>query len=289
MSSHPALDGSVVLARLQAVRERLASAAADSHVGAALAPLSGVLGRFRRDDSSPSVRSPAVSNSQVASAVSGALTPLAPAAARSRLAGLWEGGRRSVKGSWLYRWLTAEPEPDVVVIDLRETLTVGPWLRLVQRALEWLLPAAVSSALFRTCRRGHGLALGRPVQIASLLLAGSAAVIVGIAATLATPALVAVGIVFAILALAGSRVDRSWEELRDTRAVGALAAAFEPPEPPESPERTESAPEVESASEPVPAAEGASTAASEPASELESESASGSSDPESAREPDAGR
>lgn len=39
------------------------------------------------------------------------------------------------RNSWLYRWLTAEPEPEVIVIDLRETWTVGPVIDL----LDWCL------------------------------------------------------------------------------------------------------------------------------------------------------
>jgi hypothetical protein len=35
------------------------------------------------------------------------------------------------KASWLYRWLTTEPEPEVIVIDLRETYTVGPFLAML--------------------------------------------------------------------------------------------------------------------------------------------------------------
>lgn len=35
------------------------------------------------------------------------------------------------KASRLYRWLTAEPEPDVIVIDLRETYTVGPFISVL--------------------------------------------------------------------------------------------------------------------------------------------------------------
>ncbi|MDS0221901.1 hypothetical protein NDI54_11130 [Haloarcula sp. S1AR25-5A] len=35
------------------------------------------------------------------------------------------------KASWCYRWLTAEPEPDVIVIDLRETYTVGPFIAVL--------------------------------------------------------------------------------------------------------------------------------------------------------------
>lgn len=40
----------------------------------------------------------------------------------------------------LYRWLTAEPEPDVIVIDLRETYTVGPVVALLDRLLDALAP-----------------------------------------------------------------------------------------------------------------------------------------------------
>jgi len=35
------------------------------------------------------------------------------------------------RASRLYRWLTAEPEPDVIVIDLRETYTVGPFISVL--------------------------------------------------------------------------------------------------------------------------------------------------------------
>jgi hypothetical protein len=45
-----------------------------------------------------------------------------------------------IRGSWLYGWLTAEPEPDVIVIDLRETRTVGPVIELLDRAIEWATP-----------------------------------------------------------------------------------------------------------------------------------------------------
>jgi len=45
----------------------------------------------------------------------------------TRTAGRW------LRGSWLYGWLTAEPDPEVIVIDLRETYTVGPFVRLLDR------------------------------------------------------------------------------------------------------------------------------------------------------------
>ena len=40
---------------------------------------------------------------------------------------------RWARHSFLYRWLTAEPDPEVIVIDLRETYTVGPVLAILDR------------------------------------------------------------------------------------------------------------------------------------------------------------
>lgn len=45
-----------------------------------------------------------------------------------------------VRGSWLYDWLTAEPEPEVIVIDLRETYTVGPIIAALDRVAAWVGP-----------------------------------------------------------------------------------------------------------------------------------------------------
>ncbi|MFC7026549.1 hypothetical protein ACFQH8_01515 [Halomicroarcula sp. GCM10025710] len=43
--------------------------------------------------------------------------------------------------SFLFRWLTAEPDPDVIVIDLRETVTVGPLLAVLDSVLSVLTDA----------------------------------------------------------------------------------------------------------------------------------------------------
>ncbi|MBX0297883.1 hypothetical protein [Haloarcula nitratireducens] len=40
-----------------------------------------------------------------------------------------------IRSSYLYRWLTKEPEPDVIVIDLRETYTVGPIIAVLDRVI----------------------------------------------------------------------------------------------------------------------------------------------------------
>ncbi|MDY7082243.1 MAG: hypothetical protein SXQ77_07545 [Halobacteria archaeon] len=56
----------------------------------------------------------------------------------------------TLEDSWLYGWLTAEPEPEVVVIDLRDTLSVAPFLELLDRTVSVFVPARLSSFIYRT-------------------------------------------------------------------------------------------------------------------------------------------
>jgi hypothetical protein len=163
----------------------------------------------------------------------------------SRLSG---ASRRFVRGSWLYRWLTAEPDPDVVVIDLRETLTVGPWLAALERGIRWLLPAVASSALIGLGRRCHHLAKSRPVQLASLAVGGVAAALLLATAVSGTASVIFVTslALVTLLAVVGSRIDWTWADLTQTRGFRALAAAFEPPEPPETAFESETAENAES-------------------------------------------
>jgi hypothetical protein len=51
----------------------------------------------------------------------------------SGLAGISRAIVRWTRQSYLYGWLTKEPNPDVVVIDLRETYTIGPFIALLDR------------------------------------------------------------------------------------------------------------------------------------------------------------
>jgi len=61
------------------------------------------------------------------------------------------------KGSWVYRWLTKEPDPDVIVIDLRETATVGPILTVLDRLLDRVAPYWEVATTRRLLRRGGRL------------------------------------------------------------------------------------------------------------------------------------
>lgn len=139
-----------------------------------------------------------------------------------------------IRGSWLYRWLTDEPDPDVIVIDLRETRIVGPVLRVLDWLLDNLGAGSGGSLLAGIARRGYHLAVRRPVQLLSVCVGLCALAL--LALVLATGAesmiLVVAAAVLALGAALGTRVEASWADLRETRPVELLVAAFEPPEPP---------------------------------------------------------
>ncbi|WP_121821394.1 hypothetical protein [Halostella salina] len=80
----------------------------------------------------------------------------------ARTAGRW------VRGSWLYRWLTAEPDPEVIVIDLRETYTVGPFVRLLDRIVPPIASVVRNSLTWRFVVRTVD-AVERVVERSSLL------------------------------------------------------------------------------------------------------------------------
>jgi hypothetical protein len=143
----------------------------------------------------------------------------------------WSGD--VVRDSYLVRWLTAEPEPDVVVIDLRETWTIGPVIAVI----DWLVPHGLrmwhGSTARRVLDRTATAFRNAPVRLTSVVVLGVVVARIvlslGSAGTVSLVAHLFVG----ALAIAGLRVDWTLEELKASK-VGRLAAAlFVPPKPPD--------------------------------------------------------
>lgn len=140
---------------------------------------------------------------------------------------------RYVRGSFLYRWLTKEPDPEVIVIDLRDTWTVGPILAVLERVLTALdraragsrigsLLKATTTALRATPVRNIGIvvaAVGAMVTIATLLTSG-------------TTTSVVIGLAILLVGVIATRDNRDWETLRETQAAALLRRVLEPPAPP---------------------------------------------------------
>lgn len=178
-------------------------------------------------------------NATVATWVHGAVETGRTAFGGSAFSRLLDWLGQVTRASWLYGWLTADPEPDVVVIDLRKTLTVGPVLGLLDRLLD---PAVRNwhHAESRTLLE-HLEAVGRDSPIRALSTVVLAAVVTNLALALAlsSPSSTSLGLnlIVATLALAGTRLDVSAADLAETRTYAVLVAVLEPPEPPNENDR----------------------------------------------------
>ncbi|WP_415380053.1 hypothetical protein [Halosimplex sp. TS25] len=166
------------------------------------------------------------------------LDRLRTVAASSRLADGVAWSAHAARTSWLYNWLTAEPNPDVVVIDLRETYVVGPVIRILDYMFDVLSRGwgrARSGQLLEGLQQEF---VDRPIQVVSgaalAVVAVSLAVIVAIGS--ATGQTVGFMLLPAAAALAGTRIRVSWDEVTDSHTYELLVALLEPPEPPEPPE-----------------------------------------------------
>jgi len=146
------------------------------------------------------------------------------------------GVKRAVRTSWLYRWLTAEPDPDVIVIDLRDTVIVGPLLGVLDWLTAGLLTHWNNSLLSVLAGRSVDVLGARPIQAISAVVLGAVAANLGLLIVGGRPPTGAIGVrlLAMSLALAGTRLRYSAEDLAETRIYDVLVALLEPPEPPES-------------------------------------------------------
>lgn len=142
---------------------------------------------------------------------------------------------RWIRGSWLYRWLTNEPDPNVVVIDLRETWTVGPILAILGWVFEPLERYWPRSGIGTVASRTIEQFRIAPIRLLGLVVTTAVSVSLLLTFALGILSSGSLGVQLCMLAvgLLATRIDMSWNRLRDGPLGRALQAVFEPPDPPE--------------------------------------------------------
>jgi len=154
----------------------------------------------------------------------------------SRLRELGDTITRYVRASFCYQWLTAEPDPDVIVIDLRETYTVGPFIRLLDTVIDELETGYTNSQAESTISKITTAIQAQPIRLLGIV--GLACVPLSLLTLTLTGSistmLFAVHLVTSVLAVAALRSTHSLADLLESRPAKLLATALEPPEPPEA-------------------------------------------------------
>lgn len=137
---------------------------------------------------------------------------------------------RWARGSRIVGWFLAEPDPRVVRIDLRETVLLGPPLRLTTRAGDRLGRRLAGSGLDGAASSGAARVAAAPLRWLGVALAAIAllAVLAGVASgDVAGGPLLVLGV-----ALLLTRERRSASALAATRLGRALERALAPPDEP---------------------------------------------------------
>jgi hypothetical protein len=143
---------------------------------------------------------------------------------------------RWTRESFLYRWLTAEPDPEVIVIDLRETYTVGPFLAISDRVVGTLSRGWHTASIESLAQATHGSLRDHPIRTVSLVALAALLTSLVVSVALGTPAATGLGVRLIGIGLAalGTRIDVSWDQCTESATYRYLIAALEPPEPPDS-------------------------------------------------------
>jgi hypothetical protein len=163
---------------------------------------------------------------------------------QSRLADATRWAGRLARNSWSYRWLTAEPDPDVVVIDLRDTMIIGPVLGLYDRLLGPLVRYWRGAWTGAVTTRLAMRFVARPIQVVSAVALVAILTNLLLLTGLGSPPQSAMGVrlVLASLALAGTRVSVSAEEMTETGTYRRAVKLLSPPDPPEHVEQNDTPP-----------------------------------------------
>lgn len=148
----------------------------------------------------------------------------------SRVRALGDRVRPAVAHSRIVRWFIREPDPDVVVIDLAETRTVGSLLRALDATAE-RIDRVLRDTGIREWPTKAGTTIGR-----NAVPAASGALLGFVIGTLlltwegATPLWLLALALASVAALLGLGVDRSPRVLAESTAVEWLARLLAPPD-----------------------------------------------------------
>ena len=258
-----AQEESIVVATMQAVRDRLRPATDESIVYKQISTVSSlrdVLSKATPDEDSTQAANPnntiqtICEQSRVWHKGTTLSNHVSTASDTARSTTVGKTVKEAAVNSFIYRWLTAEPDPDVIVIDLRKTWSIGPLIAGINRTIAELTPGVSTSTITALGERLVSVVQRRPIKIVSLFVL--LAVFVGLLAGALTGGLSTPAVVFllgaAVSAVIGLRSTTTLEELTETRTASLLVAVFEPPEPPETADQPKSADSLESVETPKP-------------------------------------
>lgn len=138
----------------------------------------------------------------------------------------------ALRSSYVLRWLTAEPETDVIVIDLNDSIVLRPFLRTIDEAADTFHAHWRGSVVYGVSDRIAEFVADTPVRALSLVILSMmipSSVMAFAVGSLSTVELYP-RLMITLLALLGTRSGTSLDDLRETRTAKFIRAIVEPPD-----------------------------------------------------------
>lgn len=158
---------------------------------------------------------------------------LASAYPSSTLYRLASSAGEIIRRSRLYRWLTTEPDPRVIEIDLQESYIAGPLSPLLKLVIKPLVRAGSYSNVVRAATQLVSTARTNPIKLASGLLLGLTIVGIPRSWPSASPLrFVAIGLLIMASGI-GLAVDNPRQVIATSRTRRLIEVALTPPDLPD--------------------------------------------------------
>ena len=137
-----------------------------------------------------------------------------------------------IRASWLYQWSTAEPDSDPIVIDLQDAVSIGTPLGVLGRLLTPISQYWRDAHSRIAFDQLQSTVLSRPVQAVSIVVLIVVVVDLVSQFVLGNPPAdtIGVGLILGSLALTGTRVTKSVDDLAQMQTVVLCKRIFAPPE-----------------------------------------------------------
>lgn len=139
--------------------------------------------------------------------------------------------RRKISSSTVYGWTVKEPDPDLVVIDLRETFSISPILTAFDDVIEFMVPAWMRSKIHTVYTAASKELKENTVKTvsATLFLAFTASLFV-IEVSLELT-LLSLGVLFlaSVVSAYGTKSEKNWRDIKETKVFKLVIELLEPP------------------------------------------------------------
>ncbi len=140
--------------------------------------------------------------------------------------------QKITRDSFIYRWLAQEPEPETIEIDLKQTLSVGLIIKILDKTITYLLPAYITSKIYKITRQTTDKFKNYPIRLVSIILLSMIASIytIQILSGELTQTQYILYTITMFLFIIGTQIKTPLKQIKKSTSIEKTIELLEPPE-----------------------------------------------------------